>query len=409
MTKLVERFLKYVSIDTQSSEENEGKCPSTEKQFQLAQYLKDELTGLGLEDVEMDEHAYVYATLPANTTRNVPTIGFIAHMDTSPDMSGKDVRPRIIENYDGSDIVLNEAEGIVTRVAQFPELRNHIGEDLIVTDGTTLLGADDKAGIAEIVTAMTYLQAHPEIEHGKIRIAFNPDEEIGMGAHLFNVEKFGCQWAYTMDGSEVGELEYENFNAASAKVTIKGRNVHPGYAKGKMVNANIVAQEFIESLKTERPETTEGYEGFFHLMSINGTVEDATLSYIIRDHDAAKFEARKTKMQAAAQQLNTTYGEGTVTVNIREQYRNMLEQLQDKPHVTDIAKQAIEEACGFCTVKPIRGGTDGAQLSFMGLPCPNIFAGGLNFHGRHEFVPIQSMEKAVMTIVNICGKIGIKD
>lgn len=408
--ELVERFLKYVSFDTQSSEDCEDKCPSTEKQFQLAEYLRDELRSLGLEDVEMDNHAYVYATLPGNTMKDIPTIGFIAHMDTSPDCSGLHVKPRIIPNYDGSDIVLNEAENIVTRVSQFPELRQHIGEDLIVTDGTTLLGADDKAGVAEIVTAMTYLISHPEIEHGRIRIAFNPDEEIGMGAHRFDVEKFGCQWAYTMDGSEVGELEYENFNAASAKVTIKGLNVHPGYAKGKMRNACIMAQAFIEALpKEERPETTEGYEGFFHLTSMNGTVEEAVLSYIIRDHDRDKFEARKRGLQTIANYFNEEYGEGTVTVTIRDQYYNMLCQLQDKPHVTDIAKQAIREACGKCEVIPIRGGTDGAQLSFRGLPCPNIFAGGLNFHGRHEFVPIQSMEKATETIVNICRIVGEKD
>lgn len=400
MKDLVSRFLKYVSFDTQSCEEAEGKCPSTDKQLLLARYLKDELESLGLEDVDMDEHGYVYATLPANTDKHVPVIGFIAHMDTSPDCSGANVRPRIIPNYDGTDIALNEE--VTTSVARFPELLQHVGEDLIVTDGTTLLGADDKAGIAEIVTAMTYLQRHPEIEHGKIRIAFNPDEEIGTGAHRFNVEKFGCEWAYTMDGSEVGELEYENFNAAAAKFTIKGRNVHPGYAKGKMVNACLVAQEIIEALKAERPETTEGYEGFFHLTNMEGTVEEATLGYIIRDHDSQKFEARKQEILHTAAALNQRYGEGTVTATIKDQYRNMLEQLQDKPHVTDIARQAIEEACGFCHVIPIRGGTDGAQLSFMGLPCPNIFAGGLNFHGHNEFVPIQSMEKATMTIVNIC-------
>ncbi|MBQ8969398.1 MAG: peptidase T [Bacteroidaceae bacterium] len=403
MTGLVERFLKYVSFDTQSSEECETECPSTAKQFCLAEYLRDELTALGLQDVEVDEHAYVYATLPANTTKTVPTIGFIAHMDTSPDCSGQDVTPRIIHNYNGTDIVLNEAEGIVTRVEQFPELLQHVGEDLIVTDGTTLLGADDKAGIAEIVTAMAYLLEHPEIEHGRIRVAFNPDEEIGMGAHRFDVEKFGCQWAYTMDGSEVGELEYENFNAAAAKVTIKGRNVHPGYAKGKMVNANYLAYRFIGLLHPQqRPETTEGYEGFFHLTSMSGTVEEATLSYIIRDHDREKFEARKRDFQAVVDFLNKEFGEGTATATVRDQYYNMLEQLQDKPHVTDIARLAIEQACGHCTVIPIRGGTDGAQLSFRGLPCPNIFAGGLNFHGRNEFVPIQSMEKATEVIVNIC-------
>lgn len=401
--ELVDRFLKYVSFDTQSSEENETQCPSTDKQFELAKYLKQELEGLGLQDVEMDEHAYVYATLPANTDAEVPAIGFIAHMDTSPDCSGKDIKPRIIEGYDGSDIVLNEALDIVTSVKQFPELKDHVGEDLIVTDGTTLLGADDKAGIAEIVTAMTYLQAHPEIKHGKIRVGFNPDEEIGAGAHLFDVEKFGCQWAYTMDGGEVGELEYENFNAASAKITVKGRNVHPGYAKNKMINACIVASEFaMEMPQNERPEKTDGYEGFYHLTSMKGTVEEASLSYIIRDHNSQMFKMRKQVLLDIAERINERYGQGVVTVELKDQYYNMLTQLEDKPHITNIAKRAIEEACGFCTVVPIRGGTDGAQLSFKGLPCPNIFAGGLNFHGRNEFVSVQNMEKAMMTVVNIC-------
>ncbi len=394
--------MKYVSFDTQSCEENEAECPSTEKQFALARYLKSELESLGLEDVEMDAHAYVYATLPANTQKTVPTIGFIAHMDTSPDCSGANVKPRIIQNYDGSDIVLNAELGVTTCVSQFPELRSHIGEDLIVTDGTTLLGADDKAGIAEIVTAMTYLQAHPEIEHGKIRVAFNPDEEIGAGAHLFDVEKFGCDWAYTMDGGEVGELEYENFNAASAKVQIRGRNVHPGYAKGKMLNACLMASEFAGLLPAgETPAMTEGYEGFYHLCGVQATVEEATLSYIIRDHDRQNFERRKQTVLKAAETMNARYGD-VVSVTLKDQYYNMLEQVSDKPHIIDTARRAITEACGFCTVVPIRGGTDGAQLSFKGLPCPNIFAGGLNFHGRNEFVPVQSMQKAMMTVVNIC-------
>ena len=405
--ELVERFLKYVSFDTQSDETCENQCPSSQKQFDLAHYLKEELERLGLEEVEMDEHAYVYATLPANTSKKVPTIGFIAHMDTSPDCSGKDVRPRIIENYDGSDIVLNKEKGIVTSVRQFPELKDHIGEDIIVTNGNTLLGADDKAGIAEIVTAMTYLQAHPEIQHGKIRVGSNPDEEIGMGAHLFDVEKFGCEFAYTMDGGEVGELEYENFNAASAKITIKGRNVHPGYAKDKMVNAALVASELAMMMpQNERPEKTEGYEGFFHLTSMQATVEEATLHYIIRDHNKGMFQMRKQVLLDMAERLNAQYGQGTLTVELRDQYYNMLCQLEDKPHITQVAKRAIEEACGFCTVVPIRGGTDGAQLSFKGLPCPNIFAGGLNFHGRHEFLPIPNMEKAMMTVVNICRMVA---
>ena len=400
--ELVDRFLKYVSFDTQSCEENEAECPSTEKQFALARYLKSELESLGLEDVEMDAHAYVYATLPANTQKTVPTIGFIAHMDTSPDCSGANIKPRIIQNYDGSDIVLNAELGVTTCVSQFPELRSHIGEDLIVTDGTTLLGADDKAGIAEIVTAMTYLQAHPEIEHGKIRVAFNPDEEIGAGAHLFDVEKFGCDWAYTMDGGEVGELEYENFNAASAKVQIRGRNVHPGYAKGKMLNACLMASEFAGLLPAgETPAMTEGYEGFYHLCGVQATVEEATLSYIIRDHDRQNFERRKQTVLKAAETMNARYGD-VVSVTLKDQYYNMLEQVSDKPHIIDTARRAITEACGFCTVVPIRGGTDGAQLSFKGLPCPNIFAGGLNFHGKNEFVPVQSMQKAMMTVVNIC-------
>ena len=405
--KLVERFLKYVSFDTQSDETNDACCPSSQKQFELARYLKEELEQLGLQEVEMDEHAYVYATLPANTDRQVPVIGFIAHMDTSPDCSGKDVRPRIVERYDGGDIVLDKAQGIVTTVKQFPELKDHVGEDLIVTDGHTLLGADDKAGIAEIVTAMTYLQEHPEIKHGKIRVAFNPDEEIGMGAHLFDVEKFGCEFAYTMDGGEVGELEYENFNAASAHIRIKGRNVHPGYAKGKMTNAAIVASEFAMMMpENERPEKTEGYEGFFHLTSMEACVEEATLHYIIRDHNKGMFQMRKQVILDTAERLNERYGQGTITIELKDQYYNMLCQLEDKPHITQVAKRAIEEACGFCHVVPIRGGTDGAQLSFKGLPCPNIFAGGLNFHGRHEFLPIPNMEKAMMTVVNICRMVA---
>lgn len=398
--ELVDRFLKYVSFDTQSSEEAEG-CPSTRKQFALAEYLRDELTSLGLEDVYMDEHAYVYATLPANTDAEVPTIGFIAHMDTSPDCSGANIKPRIIEGYDGSDIVLNQ--DVTTSVRLFPELKEHVGEDLIVTDGTTLLGADDKAGIAEIVSAVTYLQKHPEIKHGKIRIGFNPDEEIGAGAHLFDVERFGCQWAYTMDGGEVGELEYENFNAAGAKITVHGCNVHPGYAKDKMKNAALIATEFAQEMpQNEVPQKTTGYEGFYHLTGIEGSVEEARLSYIIRDHNRQMFEMRKKVMLDMVERFNDRYGAGTVLAEINDQYYNMLCQLTDKPHITDIAKKAIEEACGFCKVIPIRGGTDGAQLSFKGLPCPNIFAGGLNFHGRHEFVSIHSMEKAMMTVVNIC-------
>ena len=399
--ELVARFLKYVGFDTQSSEEGQG-CPSTGKQMVFARYLADELEEIGLEEVELDGHGYLFATLPANVDGEVPTVGFIAHMDTSPDCPGEHVKPRIVERYDGGDIVLSAEDGIVTSPAQFPELLAHVGEDLIVTDGRTLLGADDKAGIAEIVQAMVYLQAHPEIRHGKIRVGFNPDEEIGMGAHLFDVEKFGCDWAYTMDGGEVGELEFENFNAASAKVVIKGLNVHPGYAKGKMRNAMRVAADFIHRMPAgETPETTEGYEGFYHLTGMKGTVEEAVLSYIIRDHDRQKFEARKALMEQLAETLNREYGAGTVAVETHDQYYNMREKVEPMMQIIDIAKEAIEAAGAKCQVKAIRGGTDGAQLSFKGLPCPNIFAGGLNFHGRNEFVPVQSMEKAMMTVVKI--------
>ena len=398
---LVERFLRYVSFDTQS-DDNSGVTPSTPKQMVFAQYLKNELEALGLEEIELDEYGYLYATLPANTDKEVPTIGFIAHMDTSPDMSGADVTPRIVHNYDGSDIVLCEEDNIVMTTSQFPELLDHKGEDLIVTNGKTLLGADDKAGIAEIVSAIVYLQQHPEIKHGKIRVGFNPDEEIGLGAHKFDVEKFGCQWAYTMDGSEVGELEFENFNAATAKIIVKGRNVHPGYAKNKMVNAIRVANEFMNLLPgNETPESTEGYEGFYHVVGIEGSVEEATISYIIRDHDRTKFEARKECMQAWGEAINAKYGAGTVTVELKDQYYNMRMQIEPVMHIIDIAFKAMEEAGVTPKVKAIRGGTDGAQLSFKGLPCPNIFAGGLNFHGRYEFVPIQSMEKAMDVVVKI--------
>ena len=398
---LVERFLRYVSFDTQS-DDNSGVTPSTPKQMVFAQYLKNELEALGLEEIELDEHGYLYATLPANTDKEVPTIGFIAHMDTSPDMTGAGVTPRIVYKYDGSDIVLCEEENIVLSPSQFPELLDHKGEDLIVTNGKTLLGADDKAGIAEIVTAIVYLQQHPEIKHGKIRVGFNPDEEIGMGAHKFDVAKFGCQWAYTMDGGEVGELEFENFNAAAAKVIVKGRNVHPGYAKNKMINAIRVANEFMSLIPVnETPESTEGYEGFYHVVGVEGEVEQATITYIIRDHDRVKFEARKECMLAWGEAINAKYGAGTVTVELKDQYYNMRQQIEPVMHIIDIAFKAMEEAGVTPKVKAIRGGTDGAQLSFKGLPCPNIFAGGLNFHGRYEFVPIQSMEKAMNVVVKI--------
>ena len=398
---LVERFLKYVSFDTQS-DENSGVTPSSAKQMVFAQYLKNELEDLGLEEIELDEHGYLYATLPANTDKQVPTIGFIAHMDTSPDMSGANVTPRIVHKYDGLDIVLCEEESIILAPAQFPELLEHKGEDLIVTDGKTLLGADDKAGIAEIVSAIVYLQEHPEIKHGKIRVGFNPDEEIGLGAHKFDVAKFGCEWAYTMDGSEVGELEFENFNAAAAKVIVKGRNVHPGYAKGKMVNAIRVANEFMSLVPAdETPEATEGYEGFYHVVGVEGEVEQATISYIIRDHDRTKFETRKEAMLAWAEEINAKYGAGTVVVELKDQYYNMRQQIEPVMHIIDTAFKAMEEVGVTPKVKAIRGGTDGAQLSFKGLPCPNVFAGGLNFHGRYEFVPIQSMEKAMQVVVKI--------
>ena len=399
---IIDRFLDYVSYDTQSSEEGEG-CPSTPKQLIFARHLADSLEEMGLEDVTMDEQGYIYATLPSNVPSDVPIVGFIAHYDTSPDCSGADIHPRIVEHYDGGDIILDAVEGIVTSPSMFPEMLRHVGEDLIVTDGHTLLGADDKAGVAEIVEAMAYLMKHPEIPHGRIRIAFNPDEEIGCGAHLFDIEKFGAEWAYTMDGSEVGELEYENFNAASATIHIKGLNVHPGYAKGKMRNATLIAADFIKAMPADEvPERTEGYEGFYHLTGIKATVEEATLSYIIRDHDRQRFEERKNFMADLIAVFEERYGEGIVEADIRDQYYNMKQQLEGKEHIIEIARQAIEETGVPCTVKAIRGGTDGAQLSFKGLPCPNIFAGGLNFHGRHEFVPIQSMQKAMQTIVNIC-------
>ena len=405
---LVERFLKYVSFDTQSSEETEV-TPSTPGQMVFAKYLKEELESLGLEDITLDEHGYLFATLPANIDKPVPTIGFIAHMDTSPDMSGKDVSPRIVQNYDGSDIVLCAEENVVLSPSQFPELLDHKGEDLIVTNGKTLLGADDKAGIAEIVSAIVYLKEHPEIKHGKIRIGFNPDEEIGLGAHKFDVEKFGCDWAYTMDGGEVGELEFENFNAASAKITFKGRNVHPGYAKNKMINSIRVANRFCAMLPAhETPEHTEGYEGFYHLISFNGDVEQTTVAYIIRDHDRARFESRKKKIERFVSEINAEYGEGTATLELRDQYYNMREKIEPVMHIIDTAFAAMEAVGVKPNVKPIRGGTDGAQLSFKGLPCPNIFAGGLNFHGRYEFAPIQNMEKAMKVIVKIAELVVIK-
>ena len=401
MFPIVDRFLKYVSFDTQSAEDS-NTTPSTAKQFKLAEYLRDELQEIGMTEVEMDENGYVYATLPANTDKEIPTIGFIAHMDTSPDCSGANIHPRIVKAYDGTDIVLDAEAGLVTSPKKFPELLDHVGEDLIVTDGHTLLGADDKAGIAEIVQAMVYLMEHPEIKHGKVRVGFNPDEEIGLGAHKFNVEKFGCAWGYTMDGGELGELEYENFNAASAKIEVKGVSVHPGYAKNKMINAARVAAEFAAQMPvTETPEQTVEFEGFYHLLSIEGHVEHASLSYIIRDHNRERFERRKQFVQKAAEWMNERYGEGTVTATINDQYYNMREMIEPVPHVVDIVLDAMKECNIPAKVRAIRGGTDGAQLSFMGLPCPNIFAGGLNFHGPHEFLPIPSLEKASELVVKI--------
>ena len=398
---VIERFLKYVTFDTQS-DESTGVTPSTPKQMVFAQYLKTELEELGLKDIFLDENGYLFATLPSNVDHEVPVVGFIAHMDTSPDMSGENVKPRIVEKYDGKDIPLCAEENIILSPANFPELLEHVGEDLIVTDGHTLLGADDKAGIAEIVGAVAYLIAHPEIKHGDIRIGFNPDEEIGLGAHKFDVEKFGAKWAYTMDGGEVGELEFENFNAAAAKIRVKGRNVHPGYAKNKMINSLLVANEYASLLPAnETPGTTEGYEGFYHLIGMEGEVENTVLSYIVRDHDREKFEARKQALLNYAAQLNEKYGEGTVTVELKDQYYNMRQQVEPLMYIIDIAFAAMQEAGVTPKVKAIRGGTDGAQLSFKGLPCPNIFAGGLNFHGRYEFVPVQSIEKAMNVVVKI--------
>lgn len=398
--ELSERFINYTRFDTQSNDESES-VPSTSKQLIFAEYLKKELEMEGFSDVEMDEMGYIYATLKANTKKEIPTIGFISHYDTSPDCSGANIRPRIVKAYDGSDVELSP--GIVSSPEKFPELLSHVGEDLIVTDGTTLLGADDKAGIAEIVQAMCWLRDHNEVKHGDIRIGFNPDEEIGRGAHHFDVERFGCQWAYTIDGGDLGDLEYENFNAAGAKVYIKGVSVHTGYAKGKMMNANRLACEFNALIPdTEIPESTEGYEGFYHLLGIESRTEEAKLTYIIRDHDRERFEDRKDFIEECARKMNGKYGEGTVKVELKDQYYNMKEKIDPNMHVIEIVLQAMQE-CGVPPkVEPIRGGTDGAQLSFKGLPCPNIFAGGVNFHGPYEFVSIQVMEKAVQVITKIC-------
>ena len=398
--EITERFINYTKFDTQSAEDS-STVPSTSKQLIFAKYLKEELEQEGLKDVEMDDKGYIYATLPANTKKEIPTIGFQSHYDTALDASGANIKARIVKSYNGEDIELSP--GIISSPKMFPELLAHKGEDLIVTDGTTLLGADDKAGIAEIVQAMCYLRDHDEIKHGDIRVGFNPDEEIGMGAHHFDVEKFGCKWAYTIDGGDLGDLEYENFNAASAKVTIHGVSVHTGYAKGKMVNASRLACEFNNMIpETDIPETTEGYQGFYHLLGIDSHCEEAKLSYIIRDHDRDKFEDRKKFIEDCVKKMNEKYGDGTVELKMNDQYYNMKEKIDPNMHVIDLVVKAMQD-CGVAPkVEPIRGGTDGAQLSFRGLPCPNIFAGGVNFHGPYEFVSIQVMEKAMEVIVKIC-------
>lgn len=397
---IVDRFLSYVKFDTQSDELT-NLTPSTPGQMIFAEHLKDELEAMGLSEISLDENGYLMATLPANTDADVPVVGFIAHLDTSPDMSGRHVSPRIVQAYDGGDIVLNADKGIVLSPAEFPELLHYVGQDLIVTDGNTLLGADDKAGIAEIISAVDYLKSHPEIKHGKIRIAFNPDEEIGQGAHKFDVAQFGADWAYTMDGGEIGELEYENFNAAVARVTFEGRNVHPGYAKHKMINSMRIANQFVIMLpRWETPEHTEGYEGFYHLVSMEGTVEKTVLTYIVRDHDRDRFERRKKELEHLARKINNEFP-NCCSIEIKDQYYNMREKVEPVMYVVEIAEEAMRRAGVTPKVQPIRGGTDGAQLSFKGLPCPNIFAGGLNFHGRYEFVPIPSMEKASEVIVEI--------
>ena len=401
MQKLIDRFLAYVKIDTQS-DPNSDTTPSTEKQWNLATELSYELERIGLIDVTIDDNAYIMATLPSNIDKKVPVIGFISHFDTTPDFSGTDVKPQIIENYDGKDIVLNADKNIILSPDYFEDLKQYKGQTLITTDGTTLLGADDKAGIAEIMTAMEYLVQHPEVKHGEIRIGFTPDEEIGRGAHKFDVKKFGAEWAYTVDGSQIGELEYENFNAASAKVIIEGKSVHPGYAKGKMVNAISIANEFMGILPPEEtPQNTSGMEGFFHIHQMKGEIEHATFELIIRDHDKVHFEKRKDLIRKIAKKLNQDHG-NCIQLEIKDQYFNMREKVEPVYHVVEIAKEAMEELGITPIIKPIRGGTDGSQLSYMGLPCPNIFAGGHNFHGKYEYVPVESMQKAVEVIIKIC-------
>ncbi len=401
MQHIIDRFISYVTIDTES-DPNSDTCPSTEKQWDLANKLVAELKEMGMQDVSIDEHAYVMATLPSNVEHEVPTIGFIAHFDTTPDFTGANVKPQIVPNYDGGDIILNKEENIVLSPNYFEDLLLYKGQTLITTDGTTLLGADDKAGVTEIMCAMEYLINNPEIKHGKIRVGFTPDEEIGRGAHKFDVAKFGADWAYTMDGSQVGELEYENFNAAGAKIKVNGKIVHPGYAKGKLINSMLIANEFIAALpKQEVPERTSGYEGFFHLYAIEGKVEETNLQLIIRDHDKQKFQDRKALLEKITAELNTKHGAGTVELEIKDQYFNMKEKVTPVMHIVDIAEEAMKNLGITPLIKPIRGGTDGSQLSYMGLPCPNIFAGGHNFHGRYEYVPVESIKKAIDVIVEI--------
>ncbi|SNR82190.1 peptidase T [Flavobacterium sp. ov086] len=405
MQHIIDRFISYVTIDTES-DPNSQTTPSTEKQWNLANKLVEELKAIGLADVTIDDKAYIMATLPSNVDHKVPTIGFVSHFDTSPDFSGANVKPQIVENYDGKDIVLNAEKNIILSPNYFKDLLQYKGQTIITTDGTTLLGADDKAGITEIVSAMEYLVQHPEIKHGKIRIGFTPDEEIGRGAHHFDVEKFGAQWAYTMDGSQIGELEYENFNAAGAKITFKGKSVHPGYAKGKMINSMLIANDFINELpKGETPQETKGYEGFFHVHHLTGSIEETVLELIIRDHNKIKFEKRKDLIGKIAKKINKKYakqfGEDIVTAVVKDQYYNMKEKVLPVKHIVDIAEKAMRELNIKPIIKPIRGGTDGSQLSFMGLPCPNIFAGGHNFHGKYEYVPAESIQKATDVIVKI--------
>ncbi len=412
MQHIIDRFISYVTIDTES-DPNSKTTPSTEKQWNLANKLVEELKTIGLTDVTIDDKAYIMATLPSNVDHEVPTIGFVSHFDTSPDFSGANVKPQIVENYDGKDIVLNAEKNIVLSPNYFKDLLQYKGQTIITTDGTTLLGADDKAGITEIVSAMEYLIQHPEIKHGKIRIGFTPDEEIGRGAHHFDVEKFGAQWAYTMDGSQIGELEYENFNAAGAKITFKGKSVHPGYAKGKMINSMLIANDFINELpKGETPQETKGYEGFFHVHHLTGSIEETVLELIIRDHNKSKFEKRKDLIGKIAKKINKKFakqfGEDIVTAEVRDQYYNMKEKVLPVKHIVDIAEKAMRELNIKPIIKPIRGGTDGSQLSYMGLPCPNIFAGGHNFHGKYEYVPAESIQKATDVIVKIAELTAIQ-